>query len=79
MPNGGAHRVTRPTNVPNSTGKWYDNRLDSNLIQRTSDALPTLKIWMVDPGIVIDTIIGDGHGEGGLGYTWPWETRNPNK
>ena len=34
---------------------------------------------MVDPGIVIDTIIGDGHGEGGLGYTWPLETRNPNK
>jgi hypothetical protein len=33
-----------------------------------------LKIWMVDPGIVIDAIAAeDGTGEN-LGYVWPAET-----
>jgi len=37
--------------------------------------LHTLKIWMVDPGIVIDSIAGeDGQGPE-LGYLWPQETR----
>ncbi len=35
----------------------------------------TLKIWMVDPGIVLDTIIGYGGKAPELGYTWPPETR----
>jgi hypothetical protein len=36
--------------------------------------LHTLKIWMVDPGIVLDTIIGDSGNPSALGYTWPIET-----
>ena len=41
--------------------------------------LHVLKPWMVDPGLVVDAIIGDGGGVAGLGYTWPLETWNPNK
>jgi hypothetical protein len=41
--------------------------------------LHTLKLWMVDPGIIVDAIIGDGGDGGGLGYTWPPETRNLTK
>jgi hypothetical protein len=37
--------------------------------------LHTLKIWMVDPGLVIDTIAGEDGQSGELGYLWPPETR----
>ncbi len=39
--------------------------------------LHTLKIWMVDPGIVLDAIAITGDGAHlRLGYTWPSETRS---
>ena len=41
--------------------------------------LHVLKIWMVDPGIVIDAIAAeDGAGEN-LGYLWPDETTTPDR
>jgi len=36
--------------------------------------LHTLRIWMVDPGIAIDTIIGDS-GQTPSGYLWTAETQ----
>ena len=34
----------------------------------------TLKIWMVDPGVVLDTIAAQTGPAQDLGYTWPAET-----
>jgi hypothetical protein len=39
----------------------------------TASGLHTLKIWMVDPGIVIDTVAVTGSGAAPLGYIWPRE------
>jgi len=60
---------------------WQENvlrdaALTTSVHPIASSGLHTVKIWMVDPGIVIDTIIGDG-GKARLGYLWPPETRNP--
>ncbi len=41
----------------------------------TQPGLHVLKVWMVDPGIVIDTIAGDDGQGADLGYVWPSETR----
>jgi hypothetical protein len=37
--------------------------------------LHILKIWMVDPGIVLDTVEAETGGAQNLGYIWPPETR----
>jgi hypothetical protein len=60
--------------------RWQENVLrnaapTASVQTIATPGLHTLKIWMVDPGIVIDTIIGDG-GDAPLGYVWPPETRN---
>jgi hypothetical protein len=41
----------------------------------TSPGLHTLKVWMVDPGIVIDTIAAENGSEASLGLLWPEETK----
>lgn len=41
----------------------------------TKSGLHTLKIWMVDPGIVIDTIAAEVGDKQNWGYVWPPETR----
>ncbi|MGB8369662.1 MAG: glycosyl hydrolase 115 family protein [Limisphaerales bacterium] len=76
--------VSLPAAQSETDRQWQENVLRNAALTTSVHAiahagLHTLKIWMVDPGIVVDTIIGDGRGEGGLGYTWPLETRNPNK
>jgi hypothetical protein len=38
-------------------------------------SLHTLKIWMVDPGIVIDTIAAENGKVPQLGLLWPDENR----
>jgi hypothetical protein len=49
--------------------------LTSSVHSVTQPGRHTLKIWMVDPGIVLDTIIGCNGTPPELGYTWPPETR----
>ncbi len=72
--------VSLPASQSETDRRWQENVL-RNAAPTTSvhtlaqSGLHTLKLWMVDPGIVIDTIIGDG-GDGPLGYCWPPETRN---
>jgi hypothetical protein len=36
----------------------------------------TLKIWMVDPGIVLDAIAAENGTTEKLGYVWPGETHS---
>lgn len=76
--------VSLPVSQSETDRHWQENVLRNAALTTSVHAiahagLHTLKIWMVDPGMVVDTIIGDGGDGGGLGYTWPLETRNPNK
>jgi len=49
--------------------------LTTSVHPNTPAGLHTLKIWMVDPGIVIDAIAGEDGQSPELGYLWPAETR----
>ena len=71
--------ISLPLNQDEQNKTWGDNVL-RNAATTTSThtlaqpGLHTLKIWMVDPGIVLDTIIGHSDGAADLGYTWPPES-----
>jgi len=71
--------VSLPLSQDEQNKTWGDNVL-RNAATTTSThtlaqpGLHTLKIWMVDPGIVLDTIIGHSDGAADLGYTWPPES-----
>jgi hypothetical protein len=72
--------VSLPASLSETDRHWQENVLRNAAPTESVHAiaqtgLHTLKIWMVDPGIVLDTIIiGDG-GAAPLGYVWPSETR----
>jgi hypothetical protein len=60
--------------------QWQENVMRNAAISSTqhpiiSAGLHTLKIWMVDPGIVIDTIAAENHSGSKLGLLWPEETK----
>ncbi len=70
--------------LPYSTGepdrRWQENVLrnaapTSSVHSLTHAGLHILKIWMVDPGIVLDGIAAQDGGAAELGYVWPPETR----
>ena len=72
--------VSLPVSQSETDRRWQENVLrnaapTASVQTIATPGLHTLKIWMVDPGIVIDTIIGDS-GDAPLGYVWPPETRN---
>ncbi len=72
--------VSLPFSMSETDRHWQENvlrnaALTTSVHDIAHPGLHTLKIWMVDPGIVIDTIIGDA-GNGPLGYSWPPETPN---
>ncbi len=72
--------VSLPASQSETDRHWQENVLRNAAPTASVHALTqpgqhTLKIWMVDPGIVIDTIIGDGDHQP-LGYSWPPEARN---
>ena len=76
--------VSLPAAQSETDRHWQENVLRNAALTTSVHAiappgLHTLKIWMVDPGIVVDTIIGDGGDGGRLGYTWPPETWNLTK
>jgi len=76
--------VSLPASMSEQDRHWQENvlrnaALASSVHPINSPGLHTLKIWMVDPGIVLDTIIGDGGNGGALGYIWPKESRNLSK
>jgi hypothetical protein len=76
--------VSLPLSQSETDRHWQENVLRNAALTTSVHAIAhsgphTLKIWMVDPGMVVDAIIGDGGDGGGLGYTWPPETRNLTK
>ncbi len=77
--------ISLPASQSETDRQWQENVLRNAAptasVHAINEAgLHTLKLWMVDPGIVLDTIIGDG-GNAPLGYVWPPETRKlkPNE
>ena len=73
--------VSLPAATNEQNRQWQENVLRNAALatsQHTvaASGLHTLKIWMVDPGIVIDTILADNGSGLPLGYTWPPESRS---
>ena len=73
--------VSLPLSQDERNSTWQENVMrDAALTASTHNiaesGLHTLKIWMVDPGIVIDTIMMDTTGAADPGYVWPAETRH---
>jgi hypothetical protein len=72
--------ISLPLSQDEKNKTWQENVL-RNAAPTTSThmlAAPgahTLKIWMVDPGIVLDTIAAQSADAPELGYVWPLETR----
>jgi len=72
--------VPFPLGVDERDPTWQEDVLrNASLATGTHDlgrpGLHTFKVWMVDPGIVLDTISLDCDGAGPLGHVWPEETR----
>ena len=72
--------VSLPASQSETDRHWQEDvlrnaALTASVHSIAAPGLHTLKIWMVDPGIVIDAIIGDGD-NAASGYLWPPETRN---
>ena len=72
--------VSLPLSLDERNRQWQENVLRNAALTTSTHALPwpgahSLKIWMVDPGIVLDTIAAQTGPEQGWGYFWPAETR----
>ena len=75
--------VSMPFSMNESDRRWQENvlrnaALTSSVHSVTKPGLHTLKIWMVDPGIVLDAIEAETGGAQTPGYVWPAETRVNN-
>ncbi|HEV2437766.1 MAG TPA: glycosyl hydrolase 115 family protein [Verrucomicrobiae bacterium] len=78
--------VSLPASLSETDRRWQENVLRNAALTASVHVIArpgghTLKIWMVDPGIVLDTIAGQTGPEQNLGYIWPAETRRspPNQ
>jgi hypothetical protein len=72
--------ISLPLSQDEKNKTWQENVLRNAAPTTSTHALAapgahTLKIWMVDPGIVLDTIAAESTGAHELGYVWPSETR----
>jgi hypothetical protein len=71
--------VSLPVSLDEHNRRWQENVLrnaapTSSIHVIGQPGLHTLKIWMVDPGIVLDAIAAENGGDQNLGYVWPAET-----
>ena len=72
--------ISLPFSMSETDKRWQENVLRNAALTSSTHVvitpgLHTLKIWMVDPGIVLDTIEAENGGATQLGYVWPPETR----
>ena len=73
-----------PVSTSETDRRWQENvlrnaALASSVRSIARPGLHLFKIWMVDPGIVIDAIAGDDGNAQDPGYLWPPETRPAQK
>jgi hypothetical protein len=72
--------ISLPLSQDERNRTWGENVLRNAALTTSHHTIAkpgvhTLKIWMVDPGIVLDTIAAENGNTGKLGYVWPQETR----
>lgn len=72
--------VALPYSMSETDRHWQENVMRNAALTTSTHAiaqagLHTLKIWMVDPGIVLDTIFAGNGGADDWGYVGPAETR----
>jgi hypothetical protein len=72
--------ISLPVSMDEHNHLWQENVLRNAALTTSrhtvaAAGLHTLKIWMVDPGIVIDAVAAETGGGPKLGYVWPAETR----
>ena len=72
--------VLFPAALSEADRRWQENVLRNAALTASVHAIAqagrhTLKVWMVDPGIVLDTIEMESDGAPAPGYTWPPETK----
>jgi len=72
--------IALPTSTSETDRRWQENVLRNAALSASTHTISAagahrLKIWMVDPGIVIDTIAAQTGTAPKLGYVWPVETR----
>jgi hypothetical protein len=70
--------VSLPTYTDENNPQWQRDVLRNAAITGSTHAVTgagahTLKIWMVDPGLVIDTLMLERAGAPDAGYVWPAE------
>jgi hypothetical protein len=77
--------VSLPFSMSETDRRWQEDvlcnaALTSSVHSIAQPGLHTLKIWMVDPGIVLDTIFAENGGVENRGYVGPPETalKKPN-
>ena len=76
--------VSLPASLSETDRRWQENVLRNAALTTSGHAiaqpgLHMLRIWMVDPGIVIDTIAAHTGPEQKLGYIWPAETHRARR
>ncbi len=72
--------VVLPLSQDEHNRQWQENVLRNAALSMSVHAvgapgLHTLKIWMVDPGIVVDSVAAETGDKQNWGYVWPPETR----
>jgi len=72
--------VSLPASTNEKDRQWQENVLRNAALTTSqhnvgASGLHTLKIWMVDPGIVIDAMVAENADAAPLGYLWPDETK----
>ena len=71
--------VALPVTMSETDRRWQEDvlrnaALTTSVHNFAHSGVHTLKIWMVDPGVVLDTIAAQTGPAQDLGYTWPAET-----
>ena len=72
--------ISLPASTSEADKTWQENVLRNAVLTTSLHSIAaagphTLKIWMVDPGIVLDTVAALAGDQPSLGYVWPAETR----
>ncbi len=73
--------VSLDASMDEKNRQWQENVMRNADISSSqhpikSSGLHTLKIWMVDPGIVIDSVAAENSSNAKLGLLWPAETKS---
>jgi hypothetical protein len=73
--------IAMPVSSSERDPQWQENVLRNAALTTSRHTLSaaglhTLKIWMVDPGIVLDAVLVDDDADDVSGYLWPVEARH---